>query len=187
MKRNTANCIIEWHGILEGNVAVVLFMPDGKRRGYVGVENDHPFYGKHYRDEAPIECWEAIKNTEVGKRGIMSYIFQLPKEIPALDILFDVHGSVTYADHSPEYPVENEDLWWFGFDCSHAGDAPDVIALAIYYPEVSIDTLRYSGASDEVRSLEYCKEECLNLSKQLNFFKELLEKTKQPEQVSFDF
>lgn len=30
-----------------------------------------------------------------------------------------VHGGLTYADNDTEGPSE---LWWFGFDCAHAGD-----------------------------------------------------------------
>lgn len=66
--------------------------------GYVGVGASHPLHGKGYNDAQDI----------------------------------NVHGG-TFADrchplandagicHSVE-PGEDDNVWWFGFDCSHAGD-----------------------------------------------------------------
>ncbi len=44
------------------------------------------------------------------------------------DINVDVHGGLTYADKCQgsichvAKPGEPDDVWWFGFDCSHPGD-----------------------------------------------------------------
>ena len=38
---------------------------------------------------------------------------------------FKVHGGLTFATDDPGYPAPGVDLWWFGFDCAHAGDGPD--------------------------------------------------------------
>src|SRR5438105_1894678 len=64
--------------------------------GYVAVPPGHPLHGKDYNDEALGET--------------------------------DVHGGLTYASacsghicHVPE-AGEPADVWWFGFDCIHAGD-----------------------------------------------------------------
>jgi hypothetical protein len=61
--------------------------------GYVAVPPDHPLHGNGY--EAP-------------------------------DV--DIHGGLTYANacqgdvcHVAK-PGEPDDVWWFGFDCAHAGD-----------------------------------------------------------------
>jgi len=67
--------------------------------GYVGVSEAHPLHGKNYND-----------------------------------INMDVHGGLTYSDgcqhsddpaqgicHIPD-PGEPDNVWWFGFDCAHAGD-----------------------------------------------------------------
>lgn len=70
--------------------------------GYAGVPPGHPFYGKHYDD---------------------------------VDVDVHVHGGITYARscsgdlcHEPA-PGEPDDVWWFGFDCSHAFDlTPGIMA-----------------------------------------------------------
>lgn len=66
--------------------------------GYVAVTGEHPLYGKSYDD--------------------------VHEEIPGLE----VHGGLTYSGkcqghicHVPE-PGESDDVFWFGFDCNHAGD-----------------------------------------------------------------
>ena len=61
--------------------------------GYVAVPPGHPLHGKGY-DDVDVE----------------------------------VHGGLTYADRCSEHichvpqPGEPDDVWWFGFDCAHAGD-----------------------------------------------------------------
>ncbi len=61
--------------------------------GYVGVNKTHPYYQKHY-DEVELSA----------------------------------HGDLTYSDfcyrhicHTP-LPGEEEDVYWFGFDCAHGFD-----------------------------------------------------------------
>jgi hypothetical protein len=68
--------------------------------GYVGVHQGHELHGKRYQDIEDI----------------------------------DVHGGLTYSNkcdpseregtgvcHVPG-PGEDEDVWWFGFDCAHYND-----------------------------------------------------------------
>lgn len=64
------------------------------------------------------------------------------------DIDVEVHGGLTFSGWDVEGFTADQ-LWWVGFDCLHAGDAPD--------PELAPDTWRSSlihGAhvwtSDEV-------------------------------------
>ena len=76
--------------------------PSGALCGYVGVPPTHPGYGKHYDDTEVFEDYP------------------------------DVHGGLTFADDCAETDDESqhichtdglcEDVWWFGFDCAHAGD-----------------------------------------------------------------
>lgn len=60
--------------------------------GYVGIPKTHKYYGKGY------------------------------SEIPDMD----VHGGLTYAEkchgHICHITKDNDDLWWFGFDCAHHQD-----------------------------------------------------------------
>lgn len=63
--------------------------------GYVGVSPNHPDYGKSYDDDS-------FDNIEV-------------------------HGGLTYAEHCQDVichvtEASDDRLYWFGFDCAHAGD-----------------------------------------------------------------
>lgn len=64
--------------------------------GYVAVPLGHPWHGKHYADN------------DLGISKVC------------------VHGGLTYSSicHSPICHVSDEpdNVWWFGFDCSHFGD-----------------------------------------------------------------
>lgn len=73
----------------------------------------------------------------------------------------DVHGGLTYAApcqedgticHVPE-PGRPADVWWFGFDCAHAGDiVPD---------------FRFTFHGDTYRDIAYVRAECAALAAQL--------------------
>ena len=67
----------------------------------------------------------------------------------------NVHGGVTYADKDAAYPAPNDGLWWYGFDCAHAGDA---------YIDPVPGIPQFGNV---VRSLEYCVDECENLARQI--------------------
>lgn len=107
--------------------------------GYVGVPPGHPWHGKHYE-----------------------HLGSYP----------DVHGGLTFADecqpsdneahgicHVPE-SGEAANVWWLGFDCSHAGDL---------MPQT--DSL-FRGLSergyDMYRNVAYVQAECAKLAAQVN-------------------
>lgn len=78
-----------------------------------------------------------------------------------------VHGGLTYSGPS-DYPVQDPDLWWFGFDCAHSGDKKDPsimdkehkkLYLAGYY------LVHESFAT--IKTTDYCTRECESLAKQL--------------------
>lgn len=99
--------------------------------GYVGVPQDHPAYGKNY------STWSE------SEQGIS------PVESAVNDI--SVHGGLTFAASELHYQPE-KDLWWFGFDCAHAGDISSVF-------------LMYSN--DTYKTKEYVIEEVKSLAEQL--------------------
>jgi len=132
------------------------------RCGYVEVPKDHPLYGvEHDRPTSKIP-YEFVEKVKLGKK---SPILVLTAGVGALegeelrrspDVLFDVHGGLTYSGPGSDgYPVES-DGWWFGFDCAHFNDA--YIECPPNYPQ-------FPGA--KVRSLEYVVEECERLAQQL--------------------
>ena len=105
--------------------------------GYVGVPPEHPLYRVSDFDDA------------------------------------DVHGGITYADacqdgppeqticHVPE-PGESDNVWWFGFDCGHGMDLiPGMEALMPSHLQSLL------GMNSTYRTLEYVKNECVKLARQL--------------------
>ena len=74
------------------------------------------------------------------------------------EVVFDVHGSLTYAAEDDAYPVADSGLWWFGYDCGHSGDAPEPGSLMAKY-RVSSDAV--------LRTLDYCVAECESLAQQI--------------------
>lgn len=108
---------LQWEDKGTGLPCLILRNRLGALCGYVGVSEGHRFYGAGYDDvriEGAEDDWES------------SYP-------PA-------HGGLTYADRCQEGPEgesichiveagEDDNVWWLGFDCLHAGDtSPGMIA-----------------------------------------------------------
>lgn len=91
--------------------------PSGALCGYVGVSLGHPYFEKGY-SELPGAGWDDDIDD--------------PRHIR-------VHGGLTYADHCQQQVEgdrdveaagichvvedgEDDNVWWFGFDCAHACD-----------------------------------------------------------------
>lgn len=101
-----------------------------------------------------------------------------------IEAYFQCHGGITYAgggEHS-SYPIES-DLWWFGFDCGHAGDKADLSYAIEKFPKQAEQLKRqkrindmYSIEGDIIRTEEYVAEECKKLAEQLKQFEESEEK-----------
>lgn len=109
--------------------------------GYVGVPPGHPLHGIGYNDERtwPLEC----------------------------------HGGLTFSDscqHTPDnhgiyhIPGDNEpdDVWWFGFDCAHAGDL--IPSMPVYFEALH----KKASRGDVYRTLDYVKNQCRSLARQLS-------------------
>ena len=98
------------------------------RCGYVRIPPAHPWHGLGYDD-----------------------VRTLDDEYP------DVHGGLTFAEPDEHCGKGGpDDAWWLGFDCAHAGDAPD--------PDLPGYSERHRHFEWEtVKSTEYVKAECLGL------------------------
>lgn len=124
----------------KGFPCVVLFTNMGHRCGYVGLPMENKYYTQNY-DDIPIDC----------------------------------HGGLTYASFYLSLQEETN-LWWIGFDTAHCFDKSDFEKAKEYFkdePEVMKSILfseelnkRYD-IGGEVRSLEYCIEECKNIVDQI--------------------
>lgn len=156
--------IIEADWITKAGFRAVVIVTDmGHRCGYVGIPPTHPLYGADY--SKPNKHLRAPFEEAAGKRGILAIVCAAGDEerATAPDIVFNVHGSITYSRGSSNYPVLSENLWWFGFDCAHAGDAPD----PTFVRNDSIARVYLSHGSGEIRTLEFCVNECESLAQQL--------------------
>jgi len=103
--------------------AIVYRIPGRHYCGYVGLPENHPLYGIEYSTPTNSIA-PAQEGDEIGKRGIMTLITLSLDEngFSRPDIVFDVHGSLTYSGKG-RYPVDDgNNLWWFGFDTAHCDD-----------------------------------------------------------------
>lgn len=174
----------EWRDEATGMPCLALRNSMGAWCGYVAVAPTHPAHGLHY-DGAPDA--EAQRHSEIARKRLKIFSKLMdggadfsaasekawegapdrPEPTDAGVELRDVnvHGGLTYAGacngHICHTPAEGEsdDAWWFGFDCSHAGD---------YTPQLKHHT-------DEVyRDLPYIERECASLASQLHAMTRLL-------------
>lgn len=122
--------------------------------GYVGVPADHPLHGKAYTDKISVPQEMIEREVDIDKIGVINLFCQIEEptaEACALVLAFDIHGGITYAANgAPGADVEG--LWWFGFDCAHAGD---------------VSSLDMQGPMGIYRSEEYVIDECKSLADQL--------------------
>jgi len=136
--------------------------PGGHLCGYVGIPHDHPWFGKGYSDQVSVPREVIERPIDVDKVGAIN-LFCAAASADAiaagtLDIVLaiDVHGGLTYASaKAPGSVIEG--LWWFGFDCAHAGD------LTPSYAE------RYGGAMQYgvYRDIGFVQAEVASLARQL--------------------
>lgn len=145
--------------------AVVRMGSMGFRCGYVAVPKGHPLHGVEYG--AQCEALKSVEDEAIGKRGIIPAIlaastgaFQSP------DVVFDVHGGITYSGEDAGYPVPHDGLWWFGYDCGHCDDAPSDEYLAEMRAKFPNQSFMWSRDGVH-RSLSYCEAECESLARQI--------------------
>jgi hypothetical protein len=75
----------------------------------------------------------------------------------------EVHGGITYSDFMDDIEIEGEKPFCIGFDCAHSGDLmPNYdteLTKGLYEAMIS--------AGCVYRNVEYVKNECVKLAKQL--------------------
>lgn len=144
--------------------AVVIMGTLGHHCGYVAVPKDHPLYGKDYGDDC--ECLTFPSDEVMGKRGIIPLFCSNGEPRP--DVVFNVHGSLTYSGGNGKYPVKAPDVWWFGYDCGHCTDAPSdeyLEHMRIKYPDLPSVYSQVAGTT--FKDLDYNIAECESLAQQL--------------------
>lgn len=138
--------------------------------GYVGVPETHPLYEKGYGDTVKVDpklFQESINIDDIGPITLMTASSRTDLEActTSLDLIFRVHGGLTFAGRWPN-PFR-QDLWFFGFDCSHAGDRNPYYAIKnLIDPENDI-----WDRNEPYRTEEYTRGQCERLAKQLAEYK----------------
>lgn len=97
----------------------------------------------------------------------MDYCDEVPERLK-------VHGGLTFSEGDSKYPIEGENLWWFGFDCAHSGDGKDWNLTCRKVKDFYINNPQSAFIlfnEGPVRTLEYCVNECNNLAEQLDKLK----------------
>lgn len=159
-----------------GMKCVVVMTEMGHRCGYVGIPKGHQLHGIGYSKKVQILKTEDMENIATERAGLGQLLSCIAgkyrEEYISPDMFFNVHGGITYSEGG-NYPVDNpEGLWWFGYDCSHAGDARDLNAIDDEKIRSVMGRLQYDGV---VRTLNYCIEECKRLAEQLDAINPLKE------------
>ena len=159
----------------KGYRCVVIFGDMGYRCGYVGIPVGHELYKKEHGDYLDIKKPE-IEDQEFGKRGVIPLLFSAldNDDRVRMDMYFNVHGSLTFSNDYPDYPVESN-LWWLGFDCGHYMDGKDLELMEKYWGDdpkiqrkIEIEKEYYMiGDSYPVCSKEYVENECKSLVDQI--------------------
>jgi hypothetical protein len=147
-----------------GYRAAILYV-NGHNNGYVALPPTHPLFGVDY-DTAAL-CLSFPANEPLSKRSPLALMCCNAEARPS--VVFDVHGGITYSDYklAQVSVLEEEQLWWYGFDTAHYGDAnsPEYYAkLKEQYPDMPF----MWAADGEYRTVEYVTAECESLAAQLN-------------------
>jgi hypothetical protein len=117
----------ESHGL----PCLILRNRGGALCGYVAVPPEHPLHGVAHNEPCPAlrerarDRWGEPVNSAV----IPAFLAACrPDEDPRPEWAFSAHGGLTYSGacsgricHVPR-EGQAENVWWFGFDCGHAGD-----------------------------------------------------------------
>lgn len=127
----------QWSDKETGYPCLIVRNPSGALCGYVGVSRTHPYYEKDC-DQPDVS----------------------------------VHGGLTFADRCQEkqndcegicHKVakgEDDDVWWFGFDCLHAGDSSPPIHPFSFsfnhgiYKDIAYVTAEVASLAAQLKELE---------------------------------
>lgn len=161
--------------------------------GYVGVDEDHPFFGVGYSqcmqgcEEKPytapgdgsLDGYPGASEAMAGLAALMGDRTYTDCWDHSPEAAVSVHGGLTYSGFCQERDNPGEGIchvpadgrpakvWWLGFDCGHYRDlTPQLLALSMQRNfEYPFTDPREQG--NVYRDLEYVKAEVTSLAAQL--------------------
>lgn len=165
----------------EGYPCLLRRGPLGSWCGYVGVPKDHPLFGKEYSDtlRAPPKFYEETVNEKNSPIDLITAAFTYQKskgELVDVGTLFNVHGGITWTnDHAGGAEPNPEGMWWFGFDCSHAGDLTPGLIRALHKIGYKVLPEHHMPPHETYREPLYVLAECRSLASQLKAYADAVE------------
>lgn len=164
---------LEWTDDATGYPCRMVRNSMGAWCGYVGIPEGHPWFGKKYND--PVKVSKAVleRPLDVDKVGVFNLFLgdvDMEERTIAIALAVDVHGGLNFAE-------EDDDRWWFGFDCGHAFDLSPGLRVSIEearkafgFPDGLADQLTRAFDNQVYRDLPYVKEQVTSLAAQLKRF-----------------
>ncbi|MGF6877347.1 hypothetical protein [Paraburkholderia sp. MM5477-R1] len=146
--------------------------------GYVGVPASHVLYELDRLDLVPFpETWRDrhVLPDEQGIVNVFLSMFrdarnEIPESHAPLAMVLSAHGGLSFSGRLSSWP----DLWFFGFDCGHAGDySPGLhqVLLGSGYLQRGPD---FAGPLfSTYRTFDYVQSEVISLSDQIANFGDL--------------
>lgn len=148
----------QWTDAATGLPCLIVRGPSGALCGYVGVSAEHPWHGQDYNaclaGEEHGYCWEHSPASQLDIHGGLTFSGSCTKDAGPDDLAIC---------HVPD-PGEPDDIWWFGFDCAHAGDL-----LPCF---VDGDGVPLAFGAKVYRTIAYVEALCQRLAQQLHAVKE---------------
>lgn len=130
---------VQWQDPATGLPCLIVRGPSGALCGYVGVSAGHPLFGKAY-DETELSAHGGLTFSNMCQEGM---------------------SEASGICHKPA-AGEPDHVYWFGFDCAHAGDlTPGTDAALARFGS------RFHIPGNTYKSLEYVQAQCLDLARQL--------------------
>ena len=161
---------VEWKDEHTGLPCLIVRNRMGALCGYAGVTSEHPWFHIGYAESVAGVCLHA-KHTD-------SKYVPYCSECKCPEDLLEVHGGLTYTGECQKGPVEEvvchtpldgeeDDVWWFGFDCSHAGDISPEMEATFARLQREDDAFPRVPSFGTYRTLEYVVNEVRSLAAQL--------------------
>jgi hypothetical protein len=132
---------VDWRDPTTGYPCFVKRGPLGAWCGYVGLPPGHSLHGSDFDD------------LTVYVHGGLSYAAECEPDDPD-----DDRPHAERICHVPA-PGEPDDVWWFGFDCSHGGDVIPMLPSTL--------DLASAGVPTTYRTVDYARSSTAGLARQL--------------------